>query len=324
VTGTDVNGCTDTDEITVTVNPLPAVVANASAMTICENSPVTLTGSGAVSYTWSGSVTDNVAFIPTVTDTYTVTGTDANGCTNTDNITVTVNAAPAVIGNASQTAVCDGAAVTLTGSGAVSYTWTGNVTDGVAFTPATTTTYTVTGTDANGCTNTDEITITVNPLPVVALSLSASVICLDDANLTLTGGSPAGGSWSGTGVSGNSFDPTVAGTGTTTITYLYTDANGCDASATDNITVDACVGITEEGIKVFSMYPNPATTFFSFVTEEKGVLVIMNVSGQIVKTENIISNRQDIDVNDFANGTYLVRFVTEEGKVSEGKLLIQK
>ncbi len=324
VTGTDANGCTATDNITVTVNPLPTVIANSTASIICEGSPVTLTGSGAVSYTWTGSVTDNVAFNPTVTDTYTVTGTDANGCTDTDVITIAVNAAPLVVGNASQTAVCDGSPVTLFGSGATSYTWTGSVTDNIAFTPVATDTYTVTGTDANGCTNTDEITITVNPIPVVTLSLSASTICLDDADLALTGGSPAGGTWNGTGVTGSSFDPTVAGAGTTTITYLFTDANGCDASATDNISVDACVGITEQGIKVFSMYPNPATTVFSFVTEEKGLLVIMNVNGQVVKTENITSNKQDIDVNEFANGTYLVRFITEDGKVSEGKLIIQK
>jgi hypothetical protein len=324
VTGTDANGCTNTDEITVAVNPLPTVVANATSTTVCENSPVTLSGSGAVSYTWTGSVTDNVAFTPTVTDTYTVTGTDANGCTNTDMITVTVNPAPVVVGNASATSVCAGAQVVLTGSGATSYTWTGSVTDGVAFTPATTDTYTVTGTDANGCTNTDAVTVTVNPLPVVTLSLSASTICLDDANLALTGGSPAGGSWSGTGVTGSSFDPTTAGVGTTTITYLFTDANGCDAAATGNIIVDACVGITEQGIQVFSMYPNPASAYFSFVSTEQGVMEIMDMNGQVVKTEKIVSNKQEIDLAGFASGTYLVRFVTANGNVSTGRLMIQK
>ena len=52
-------------------------------------------------------------------------------------------------------------------------------------------------------------------------------------------GSPMGGSFSGLGVSGNNFNASVAGTGTKTITYSYTDGNGCSNSATTNITVNA-------------------------------------------------------------------------------------
>jgi hypothetical protein len=47
-------------------------------------------------------------------------------------------------------------------------------------------------------------------------------------------GLPSGGIWSGTGVSGNTFDPSV---GEQTITYSYTDANGCSNSATTLVTV---------------------------------------------------------------------------------------
>lgn len=324
VTGTDANGCTNTDMITVNVNALPTVVANSTLTIICAGDPVTLYGSGASSYTWTGNVTDNVAFNPTTTDTYTVTGTDANGCMNTDEVTVNVNAAPVVVANASQTAVCAGSPVTLTGSGANTYTWSGSVTDNVAFNPTVTDTYTVTGTDANGCTNTDAITVTVNPLPSVTLSLPVSTMCVDDADLALTGGNPVSGSWSGTGVTGSSFDPAAAGAGTTTITYLYTDANGCDGSATDNIVVSLCTGITEQGITVFSMYPNPASAYFTFVTAEKGVMEIMDVNGQVVKTEKIISNKQEINLAGFATGTYVVRFVTENGNVSTGRLLIRE
>lgn len=79
---------------TLTVNPQPTVVANASAMIIQEGETVTLTGSGAVSYAWDNGVTDGVAFMPAATATYTVTGTDANGCMNTDMVTITVNALP--------------------------------------------------------------------------------------------------------------------------------------------------------------------------------------------------------------------------------------
>ena len=84
--------CANNATMTIAVNVLPNVTANASSVTICDGDPVTLTGSGnATSYTWNNSVTDGVAFNPTNTDTYTVTGTDANNCSNTDQITVTVN-----------------------------------------------------------------------------------------------------------------------------------------------------------------------------------------------------------------------------------------
>ena len=64
--------------------------------------------------------------------------------------------------------VCEGTQVTLIGSGATTYAWDNGITDGLAFTPAVgTITYTVTGTDANGCVNTDQVDVTVNPLPVV-------------------------------------------------------------------------------------------------------------------------------------------------------------
>ncbi|MEO0528187.1 MAG: gliding motility-associated C-terminal domain-containing protein, partial [Bacteroidota bacterium] len=163
VTGTDTNGCQNTDTITITVNPLPNVVANATNIAICLGDSVTLSGSGANSYSWDNGVTDGVAFAPTTTTIYTVTGTDVNGCQNTDAITITVNPLPNVVANATATSINAGEPVTLTGSGAVSYVWDNGVTDGDTVFPLVTTTYTIVGTDANGCQNTDMITITVAP-----------------------------------------------------------------------------------------------------------------------------------------------------------------
>ncbi len=113
VTGTDANGCTATDQITITVHSLPVVEAHATSTEICEGSQVTLYGSGANSYVWNNGVTNNVPFVPTTTQTYTVTGTDANGCTATDQITITVNQKYVF---AETHTICDGS----------SYTWHGN------------------------------------------------------------------------------------------------------------------------------------------------------------------------------------------------------
>jgi len=47
-----------------------------------------------------------------------------------------------------------------------------------------------------------------------------------------------GGVFSGNGVSGNSFDPSIVSTGDIEITYTVTDVNGCSASSMTTITVN--------------------------------------------------------------------------------------
>ncbi|MEL6832920.1 MAG: hypothetical protein AAFP77_08000 [Bacteroidota bacterium] len=89
--------------------------------------------------------------------------------------------------------------------------------------------------------------VEVFDLPNVNLSTVAGY-CLDApiANAPLTGGSPSGGVYSGPGVTdlGNgtqyNFDPMAVGTGVFTITYTFTDANGCVNSATSDIEVFDC------------------------------------------------------------------------------------
>ncbi|MBC7695306.1 MAG: gliding motility-associated C-terminal domain-containing protein [Burkholderiales bacterium] len=166
--------------VTVTVNTLPTVNASVSNSVICYGNNTTLTYSGnASSFNWSGSVIDGTAFSPTSTASYTVTGTNAtSGCTNTAVQTVTVNSLPLVIANASNSVICDGSFVTLTASGANSYSWSGGISNGVAFTPTTTSTYTVTGTDLNNCVNTAVNTITVNSLPTTTVSTTGSITCV--------------------------------------------------------------------------------------------------------------------------------------------------
>ena len=234
VTGTDGNGCENTDVADITVNALPAVGAGLD-QTICDGDNVTLNGSGATSYTWDNGVTDGVAFTPAVgTLTYTVTGTDANGCENTDVADVIVNALPAVNAGLDQS-ICDGNNITLSGTGATSYTWDNGVTDGVPFTQALgTTTYTVTGTDANGCENTDFVDVTVNALPIVDAGLDQT-IC-DGDNVTLNGSGAATYTWDNGVTDGVAFTPAV---GTVTYTVTGTDANGCENTDVADILVNA-------------------------------------------------------------------------------------
>lgn len=227
VTGTDANGCQGTDQVVVTVNPLPVVDAG-SPQSVCQGSAVTLNGSGAVSYTWNNGVTNGVAFTPGSTQTYTVTGTNANGCTNTDQVTITVNTASPVNAGVDQS-VCQGGSVTLTATGAQSYSWNNGVSNGVSFIPGATQTYTVTGTSANGCQSTDQVVVTVNLLPNVNAGADQT-ICIGGA-VTLSGSGAVTYNWNNGVTNGVSFSPGS----TQTYTVTGTDANGC--VNTDQITV---------------------------------------------------------------------------------------
>jgi hypothetical protein len=93
VTGTDGNGCINTDIITVTVNALPNVIANASPSTICYTDSSAITANGASTFSWNnglGNGASHTVTPPIGITTYNVIGTDVNGCSNTDMITVTV------------------------------------------------------------------------------------------------------------------------------------------------------------------------------------------------------------------------------------------
>jgi hypothetical protein len=102
----------------------------------------------------------------------------------------------------------------------------------------TNTTYTVSMTDLYwNCTSTSSITVNVNPLPVVTFSPLNS-ICIDGSPLPLSGGAPNGGIYSGPGVANNTFNPVVAGLGTHTVYYTYTDSLGCANTDSTTITVN--------------------------------------------------------------------------------------
>lgn len=325
VTGTDnTTGCTGIDSVTIVVNALPSVSASAGNNNICPGTSVTMTAAGAATYSWSsGGTTATEIVSPAVTTTYTVTGIDSlNGCSNTATVTITVLPAPALVLTANTTTVCAGSPAILTATGANSYLWsTSATTSTITVSPVTTSVYTVTGTDSSGCSVMDSVTITVNPLPTVTVSIPVSLICVDDGSFTLTGGSPSGGSWSGNGVSGSTFSPSVAGTGSQMIIYTYTDGNGCTASDTTSIDVAPCVGINgPDADNMFMFYPNPAS---SFITVKWGTnlpvkrLEVTDLTGRAVMSENISSgNSTELDISALPVGVYNLKVVTaSESKV---------
>lgn len=91
----------------------------------------------------------------------------------------------------------------------------------------------------NGCrtVSSTTVTVTVIPAPLITFTLASDSLCITSSAVALSA-SPAGGIFSGTAVSNNTFDPQAAGTGQFPLTYFYQDTvTGCSNSLTRQITV---------------------------------------------------------------------------------------
>jgi len=253
VTVTDANNCTATDTIRVSVlNGSNANVSNDT--TICNGESVQLLASGGTSYAWSpaaGLSNANIAnpiANPTSTTNYTVTITNAGGCSSTGNVNVGISNLPtADAGN--NTAICNGSTTNLNATGGAAYSWfpstnlsNANIANPVA-SPTTTTIFTVTVTNASGCSDTDRVTITVNPLPIADAGLDTVPTCLGvPVPLAASGGTSY--SWSpAAGLScTNCPNPLATVAAPTAYTVTVTNAQGC--SSQDVVVVDLSSAIT--------------------------------------------------------------------------------
>jgi gliding motility-associated-like protein len=193
---TDVNGCKNSDSVTIVVNQLPNVTVSTNAA-ICIGASTTITASGATNYSWSPSTgldnanVSNPTANPTSTTTYTVIATDNNGCSDLDSTTVTVNPLPTAVVSSSGV-ICNGGSINLTASGGTSYSWTPSTglsnagIDNPTASPATTTTYTVTVTDVNGCTDDDQVTVDVNDQPIAAFAIDTAITVVGCEGVEIT------------------------------------------------------------------------------------------------------------------------------------------
>lgn len=277
---------------TITINALPIVNAGVDQVA-CLNDNVTLTATGAVTYNWSPLVTNGVAFVPSIgSQDYTVTGTDGNGCVNTDVVNVLVNPLP-VIAAGPDVVICIGDQATLTGSGGgvgAVYNWTAPVVDGTPFSPLATATYTVTGTDANGCQNTDNVVVTVQPLPLINAGNDLNGCENDDFILSGSGGG-AGTvyTWDNGVTNGQTF---VSPIGTTTYTVTGTDIFGCENTDQANIVVEQAPAVSFDYVQNGNCAP--VTVTFTNTSVPAGVNcvwtlddgAVINGCGPIVHTFN--------------------------------------
>ncbi len=273
VTGVDVNGCVNTDQVTVTLFT-PIAVDAGPDQRMCIGDQVILQGqmvdqSNGI-YNWDNGVVNGQVFRPQESRTYTLAAQDINGCIVTDEVVITVNNLP-VISAGPNIAACIGQDVTLSGAGANggTYIWDNGVTNGVAFIPAEgVTIYTVVGTDLNGCQNTSTVEVFVQAQPIVSFTAVQNGFCAP-VEVVFTNTSPIIGTnciWTIDGLT------QIAGCGTQTMVFdragdysvtlsMETNENGCVGTSR----VDNAVQIDQTPIARFTYSPEVVTQIQSTV-----------------------------------------------------------
>jgi hypothetical protein len=175
--------------------------------------------------------------------------------------------------------------------------------------------------DANNCVNTASQTISVVTNAIVTFDALSSV-CVYEEQFEITQVSPAGGTFSGNGMSSPTiFNPSIAGIGTHTIIYSVTQ-NGCTNSASQTIEVEACASINEQTFN-FSVYPNPSNGMIVVKSNEVISVSIYSLDGRkIIDKQYITPQNQQIDCSNFAKGQYLMILSNENSSLIE-KILIE-
>jgi len=254
VTGTDNNSCKNTDNVIITVNPLPTPAAGSNTP-VCAGNTLNLTAAtGAATYNWTGpnsftssAQNPSIAGVTVVAaGTYYVTATNATGCFASASTAVVINPLPTVTAGGGGT-ICSGLSITITAAGASTYAWSNNgTTASQVVSPTISTIYSVTGTNANGCNNTSTVTVIVNPKATVT-STPISNIC-PGTTVQLFANSPGATNytWSNS-LGSNSTAIVTAGAANTNTTYtvsITTNSVICSSSVVVSTSTWTQTGIT--------------------------------------------------------------------------------
>ncbi len=145
-------------------------------------------------------------------------------------------------------------------------------------------------------------------------------VCVGWPSFELTGGSPEGGEYSGPGIINGWFNPASAGIGIHTITYTYTDPDGCENFASETILVDPCTWINENSSNGDVMiFPNPGKGIFTLNLKS----TTGNISLEIFNTHKISVYKEDninftkdlnykIDLHNLSAGIYFLRISSDD------------
>ena len=202
---------------------------------ICENTPAfNITTGIPAGGSYFGLNVSNSVYSAGIAgpDTLFYTYQVSNGCIDTSFSEVTVNASPVVnFGNIGRYCA-NGSSISLNSATPVGGTYSGPGLVGTTYTPS------VAGTDtikyviasSNKCTDSSFQFVVVDSVTTTALS-ALGTFCNNSSAVILSGGLPAGGTYSGKGVNGVNYSPSQVGSGFDTLYYSYTNGFVCKDSS---------------------------------------------------------------------------------------------
>ena len=323
VSGTNSLGCTSNSTQVVIVNPSPIINVIASETLICAGGSSTLTASGGSNYTWNfGPTTAAVVVSPTANTVYSVTSAGV-GCNTTQTISVDVFTQTLTVSNS--TAICMGSSVTLNASGGTTYLWSNGGTGSSIFVyPSVSTLYTVSAVTVinnMSCNSTGSVNLTINPNPTVTAVLTRSVICRGESTILTANGANTY-VWNNTATTQSfAVNPII----NTNYTVTGTNLNGCKGTATVQIKVNTCTGISElNNQNGLTIYPNPNNGEFIIESQVNINLELINELGQFVRLIKLSeANNRKINISELSNGIYFLIGKKDNLKVKQ-KIIVTK
>ena len=300
--------------------------------TFCGNGSCTISSSasGGLTYQWyNGSnllsgETANSLIVNDSSGSYYLVYNEAGICQATSNIVrlMFFDTAAVTINSIGSDTFCVGGAVNImaiaSGNG-LSYNWLLNDSS-IGYTASTLTVSTpgfiqVAVTNIAGCTDTSAGVLVVaspNFPPFVSYSQFADdTFCNNAQVITLAGGQPAGGYYSGYGVTDTFFDPSQAHAGLNLVYYNYTDNTGCANSVNDSVTVLICTGIRDLSQDYqIQLYPNPANDEVilesSLLKERNCKISLFDITGRCQHVAGYLNTvgQMVFDIHSLAPGCY--------------------
>ena len=297
----DALGLLTSKNIALSIDPILGICVGSTA-TLHANSPSTLYNS-----VWSNG-TVGVNMTTAIVGSYYVKGLDSAGCyTRSNPIALGTLALPFVDAGASYS-TCPGEEISLLGTGtAVTYQWDNGVLNNESFVPLSSGVYYVTGTGSNGCQNMDSISVNLFDVDPVSYNETTTTVMEGSGPFNVAPGSPSGGVYSGPGIIGTSFHPTLTGPGSFYVSYSYTDGNGCTTSDSSLIEVVDLNSIAMNTLQALWISPNPASEWLTIhgLTAHTAISII-DVSGRVILNMVSETSEATLNVHGLTSGMYLI------------------
>ena len=310
-----------------------AFIASADTLSTCGSATVSALYGDTLQYQWyssTGIVNGANSYMLTVQNEgwYKVQVSKAQaGCSAmSDSVFIRINQATPITENGPTPVLCRAAsAASLVDYVApIGGTFSGAHVSGNSFNPAnadTLNTVLYTYVNEDGCTSIYQLPVRVGDATPLTVNIASMNYCSDDAAFSLSDYvSPLGGTYSGTGVSNNNFDPSTVTIGTYPVTYTYFNSYGCTSVDSVEILVEQCTDINDidKGLAV-SVYPNPNNGVFNINVSsshiQKGTLSISDATGrEVFKKELTLNAKQSIAAPQLSKGVYTINLIGEKGR----------